>query len=78
MPLGTMIRVVSLLVAFLPLITGGSAIGGTAPFSVINPECGAATEARFVVTRAHIAAPPAAPPILPLAAVHGLVVMRED
>ena len=59
---------------FFPLITAARAIGGTAPFSLTNPESGAATVACVRVVNAHITTPP----IPPLAAVHGLVVMREE
>ena len=59
---------------FFPLITAARAIGGTAPFSVINPESGAATVAWVRIINAHITTPPKPP----LAAVHGLVVTREE
>ena len=60
---------------FFPLITAARrAIGGTAPFSVINPESGAATVAWVRFFNAQITAPP----LRPLAAVRGLVVMREE
>ena len=72
-------RVIPLLVASSPLETAAAgAVGGTAPLASTRREIGVATEARFSVTCAHIAAPPVGIPILSLAAVHGLVVTREE
>ena len=82
-PLSTIERVIPLLVAFLPLETvAAGAVAGMAPFSIVKPEIGVATEAIFFVIRAHIPAPPIISPYLAclasLAAVHGLVVVREE
>ena len=93
-PLSTMVRPIPLLVAlscldpfpidipfvfFSPLETvAASAICAAAPFSVFMIESGVATGALCFVICADIAALPILPPILPLASVHPLVVVREE
>ena len=63
LPLKTSLMPIPLLEAFLPLETAAaSAVSGTAPFAIMRLEIGVATEALFVVNRAHIAAPPVGSP----------------
>ena len=79
LPLSTIIRVIPLLVAFLPLETvAAGAVAGMAPFSIVKPEIGVATEAIFFAISAYVPAPPVGRPMHPLAAVHCLVVMRKE
>ena len=79
LPLSTIARLIPLLVAFFPPMTSASAIGGTAPLLIRRKiplgKIGVATEAQFIRTRAHIAAPPVA---RHQAAIPGLVIMREE
>ena len=79
LPLSTIARLIPLLVAFFPPMTSAVAIGVTAPLVIrlkIQPrKIGVATEAQFIETCAHIPTPPVA---RLLAAIHGLVIMREE
>ena len=78
-PLSTIASPIPLLVPLLPPETAAaSAVGGTAPFSFIKAEAGVSTEAVFFVIHAHVPTAPIVKPILPLAAIHGLDVLRVE
>ena len=81
LPLSTIVRVISLLVAFVPLETATGAVGSTAPFLFIKAISGVATEALFFLTRAHVPTPPieiSILSILSMAAIRGLTDVREE
>ena len=82
-PLSTIAREIPLLGAALPPETASGAIGAAAtPLPVIWAKCGVAAGAilcgKTTCPCANIAAPPIELPILPLAPIHALTVVREE
>ena len=78
-PLCTIVRIIRILVAFFPLETfAAGAIGAAAPLAVIEAEGFVAAGAILCEICAEVATSPMPFPILPLASIISLTVVREE